>query len=310
MIRRQEYDGLVWIDLETPTTEEVGQIASEYGVHPLVAEELSLPSRRSRVDRYADFIYLILHFPICSVCYGQPVSNGQDHEEIDFVIGKNFLLTVHYQPIEGLTEFARVFVATRLKETSTRRDDVHAGHLFFYLVKHLYGSLSTGFDYINSLLKQAEQKIFSGEEKAMVRLLSSVNRDLLDFRWTLKTHRQTLDSLVIVTRDFFDQNFQYYLSAILGEYEKIWTMLENNHETFLDLRQTNDSLLSIKTNETMKVLAVLAFIFFPLTIVAQFFSMNTSLPLVGQPHDLFFVLGIMVLLISFMFALAKERRWL
>ena len=126
----------------------------------------------------------------------------------------------------------------------------------------------------------------------------------------MKTHRQILDSLVVAGQEFFGQGFKYYLATITGEYEKIWNMLESNRETFLDLRQTNESMLSIKTNETIKLLTVLAFIFFPLTIATQFFGMNIDLPLVNQPSGYLIVIGLMVVISAIMFVWARFRRWL
>ncbi len=307
MIRKQDYNGLTWIDLETPTEDELKQISTEYNIHPLVGKELSEPSLRSKVDLYSDFIYLILHFPICSICYGEKSGADDGTQEIDFVIGKNFLITTHYEKIEAITEFSQTFAKSYLEEHS--RGQAHAGFIFYFLLKSLYGSLSAGLDYINGVLRQAEKRIFAGEEKAMVKNLSAVNHNLLDFRWALKTHRQLLDSLVLAGQDFFGDNFKYHLASIVGEYEKIWNMLESNRETFFDLRQTNDSLLSIKTNETTKILAVLAFIFFPLTIVTQFFGMNTNLPLIGGPNDYLAVIGIMALAMAMMLIWARSRRW-
>ncbi|MBI2100555.1 MAG: hypothetical protein HYT47_00855 [Candidatus Vogelbacteria bacterium] len=307
MTRKQEYDGLIWVDLEAPTEAEIKQITADYRLHPLAAAELALPSSRSKVDFYTDFIYLILHFPVCNLCYGVRSSTDHDAEEVDFIIGKNYLVTVHYQPVEVLVEFLKTFTTSRLSDSG---DKIHAGYLFYFLIKHLYNSLTIELDYTNSVLKQAERQIFADEQRATVQLLADINRNLLDFRWALKTHRPALDSLLVAGREFFGDHFKYYLAAIAGEYEKVWNMLENNRDTFLDLRQTNESLLSIKTNETIKLLTVLAFIFLPITIVVQFFGMNTNLPLVGPPRDYLAVLGLMVLVMAVMLTWARYRRWL
>lgn len=304
MLTRREYKGLTWIDLESPTEAELKQVADEYQIHPLVVGELTQPSLRSKVDLYNEFIYLILHFPICQICYGERKEGNLDTEEIDFVIGRKFLITAHYQPIAGLTEFATVFQPGQLEDRG------QAGLLFYHLVRQLYGELATGLDYINGVLKQAEKKVFAGQELAMVKLLTEVNRNLLDFRWALKHHREVLHSLTSATREFFDNSFRYHLDVVIGEYDRIWAMLESNRETFIDLRETNESLLSIKTNETMKVFTVVAVIFFPLTLITQFFGMNVSLPIADSPYSYYFVLALMLGTFFIMLALAKYRRWL
>lgn len=309
MITTTKENGIIWSDLSNPTDKELDQITIDYGLHPLVVTELGRPSPRSKVDLYGDYIYLVLHFPRCQICYGERSAEaGADTEEVDFVIGPNFLLTVHYGPVGALEEFNRMWqTGTVILEKKTKP---HAGLLFFHLTKYLYGNLESGLDYINSVLKRAEKKIFAGEERSMVHLLTDLNRDLLDFRWALKNHREVLYSLSAAGRDFFGDKFNYYLSALVGEFERVWNTLESNRATFLDLRETNESLLTIKTNETVKLLTVITFIFFPLTFISQLFGMNTNLPFVGESYDFAAALGIMIGSVLILFAVAKSRRWL
>ena len=128
MLTRRDYKGLIWIDLESPTEPELTAVANEYKIHPLVVGELTQPSLRSKVDLYSEFIYLILHFPICQICYGERTDGSSDTEEIDFVIGREFLITTHYQPIIGLGEFAASFNPSHLEDRG--KDKTHAGLLF------------------------------------------------------------------------------------------------------------------------------------------------------------------------------------
>ena len=78
-----------------------------------------------------------------------------------------------------------------------------------------------------------------------------------------------------------------------------------------DLRTTNDSLLSTKTNEVMKVLTILAFITFPLSLIASIFGMNIdSAPLANNPYGFWIVIGIMIALMISMFLYFRHKRWL
>ncbi len=309
MITTSKENGITWVDVHQPTDKEIDELAADYQLHPLVATALGRPSPRSKVDIYSDYIFLILQFPRCQICYGERADGEtQDTEEVDFVIGADFLITVHYGPMEALNEFSRMW------QTGTvaleKKGKLPAGILFFHLAKHLYGSLEAGLDFINSVLKRAEKKIFSGGEKEMVHLLTDLNRDLLDFRWALKNHREVLYTLAESSRDFFGEKLGHHLTALLGEFERVWNTLESNRATFLDLRETNESLLTIKTNETVKLLTVITFIFFPLTFISQLFGMNTSLPFADTSYDFLAALGIMIASVLVLFAVAKSRKWL
>ncbi len=309
MIKQLKYKNITWIDLESPTKEDIASLTDKYNLHSLVAEELASPSARSRVDSYEDYIYLILHFPPCAVCYGPNDNHTLDVEEIDFVIGKDFLITTHYKEIPQLEELSKIFEAHFGPEKNKK--EIHAGYLFFHIMRSMYQHLEEGLEYINRQLLDVEKHVFAGRERAMVSQLSEINRSLIDFRWALKSHREVLASLELVAKEFFGPNFNFQLRAITGGYERIWNMLESNRDTFYDIRQTNESLLSIKTNETMRVLTATAFIFFPLTLISGVFGMSTTfVPLMNEPSGFFIVLVFMAVVVLGMFYIAKRKEWL
>jgi magnesium transporter len=294
--------------MESPSAEELNEIVKNYNIHPLVVHELVSPSQRSKVDPYDDFMYLILHFPT-SHFFGNGQARPESYE-IDFVLGKDFLITVHYQPIQEMEEFAKVFESN--SALNKKKNELHAGLVFFYLIQQLYQSLEPGLDTLNDSLKRVEGKIFDGHESEMVSTISTINRQLLDFKWAMKYHKEVLASLEIAGRDFYGDKFGYYLRAIVGEYEKIWNLLESQRETFMELRQTNETMLSIKTNETMKVITVLAMIFLPATLIGTIFGMSgdASMPIIKNPGGFYVIVGAMALAALIAFAVAKVKKWL
>lgn len=315
MIKQLKYQNITWINLTAPTKEEVMKLSEENNIHPLVSEELRHPSARAKVDVYDDYIYLILHFPIDKVCqpnYGEDLHND-DTYEVDFILGKDFLITAHYENIPPLEEFSKILEASAGLISSKKDKNIHAGHLFYYILRQIYQSLEVGLNNINTNLKRAEQKIFSGQEAEMVKSLSSLNRCLLDFRWALKFHREVLESLSISAREFYGEKFNYYLQSIVGEYEKISNLVDSNRENFSELRSTNESLLSIKTNNTMKALTTLTAIFLPVTLMGTIFGMSgtdLNMPIIKSPDGFFIAVALMAITGIVMTVIAKARKWI
>lgn len=299
-----EYKDLIWVDLESPTPEDIAPLAEKYEIHPLVVKELLSPSDRPKVDLYENSIYLILHFP----SQGH-ARNARSAQEVDFVIGKNFIITTHYETVDTLFEFGKSFEVESLLGKASLGN--HAGYLLFAMIQYLYESLESQMDAISLDLQDAKKKIFAGEERAMVQRLSVISRKLLDFRIAIKSHGDIWASFEKAGSTFFGQKFSYHLNAISGEYHKVWNMLEGNKEILADLRETNDSLLTTKMNETMVHLTMMAFVVFPLTLIAAVFAMATEeTPIVGSPNDFWKVIGLMLLTAGLVFAFFKYRRWL
>jgi magnesium transporter len=304
MITRYEHNGLRWIDVESPSKEEVTTIAGEFSLHPLVTDELISPSLRPKVDLYKNGIYLILHFPAFKHAHGKDV-----RQEVDFVIGKDYLITVHYDMIDAVHKFSKEFEVSSILKRSEVGD--HAGYLFFHLIKKLYHSLSHELEHIETRLENAESKIFQGGESKMVQVLSFINRDLLDLKQALRSHNDILKSLESAGVKFFGTDFSFYLQAISGEFYKVANTLDGHKETLVDLRETNDSLLTTKTGDIMKRLTFVSFSTFPPMLLAGIFGMNAQhTPIVGNSFDFWILLGIMFMISFIIVGFFHYKKWL
>ncbi len=302
MISEYTHKKVRWIDVESPTKEEISHLADVYNLPGSVAEELLTSTMRSKVDLHNNLIYLILHFP------KYRHKEGELDQEIDFIIGKDYVMTVHYELINPLHEFSKKFEVNKMLDRGIR--DEHAGYLFYSIIKELYRDSLEELDDINKSLRDVEHDIFGEREEDTVHMISKINRRLLDFKQAIRFHREVLHSFEIAGRDFFGESFTYHLSGVIGEYNKVQTMLDGHKDILNDLRDTNDSLLTTKTNETIKVLTIMSFIMLPLTLITGVFGMNTDFIIIKQTSDFFVVVGAMTVTGLTMFLYFKLKRWM
>jgi len=298
-----KHGDLIWVDLKSPTKEEIREVMKEFTIHPLVAEELLIPTIQPRVDLYDNLIFLILHFPV------KQHTSSDPNQEVDFIIGKNFLITVRYDTVDAIHKFSKIFESNSITKTVDVGD--HAGYIFYYLIKKMYRSVEHELEFVESSLHDIEDKIFSGKEKEMVEDLSVVSRVLLDFKQTTRAHESVLGSFEIASNKFFGGTFIHHTKRVIGEQYRLYSQIEGLQETVRDLRYTNDSLLTTKQNEVMKTLTIMAFVTFPLSLIASIFGMNTlHIPFVGKQYDFWIVIGIMVIMTSMFFIFFKKNKWL
>ena len=304
MLTTYTHKKITWIDLESPSAEEVRSVMEKYKLDAMVADELLAPSLKPKVEQYRDYLYLILHFPAFKHTH-----RGTPNQEIDFIVGKNFVITTHYDTIDPLHKFSKIFEVNSI----LGRDDMseHAGFVFYHMMKKLYRALEHELDYIHDELARISDRIFRGEEREMVVEISKVSRELLNFKRATASHKEVLKSFETAGLQFFGESFAFHLHAVIGEHYRIANQIGGNIDMLAELRETNNSLLSTKQNETMKTLTVTAFIVLPLTFVSQLFGMNTDyLPFVGYPGDFWTVIAIMVAITGLLFAYFKYKKWL
>lgn len=301
MISRYNHHGLIWIDLENPSREEIVHISEEFSIPSIVGDEMFANSLRSKVDLYDNFIYLILHFPDIN-------NNGliEDDLEIDFIIGKNFLVTIRYETVIPITEFSSMF------ETSSLHENVknHGGVLFATMMKQIYKQCLNELEVTTDNIRDIEHRIFEGQEEKMVKILSHTRRKLLDFKQATRFHTDILESYEAASKQFFGEEYGYYSTAVLSEFNKVKNMLESHREVLSELQETNDSLLSTKSNEIMKTFTILTFVMLPLSVITGVFGMNASFVFINDLLDFLFIVAAMTLTGLVMFIFFKYRKWL
>ena len=306
MTKTHTYRGVVWLDLESPTDDEISNLVKRYELHPLVGEELKRESTVAKIEFYKDYILVVLTLPV-RVRDGK--NQGIVNREIDFVIGKNFLITARTETIEQLEYFAKVFETNSILNKDERIE--HAGYLFYYMVKRIYAGMVEDLENIKDSLTSAEESIFQGNERKMVEVLSGLSRELIDIKQTARMHHDIWEEMVeYADKEFFGSDFGSYIRDIRDEFNVIHELIVNAREMLADLRETNDSLLNTKQNETIKILTLVSFVFYPLTFITAIFTIPAiNVPLIGQPYGWAVIMGIMIVLAGMMWWFFKKKRW-
>ena len=303
MIKELKWRDKRWIYGDRPTKEELATLALNYNIHPVVAEELSHPTLRPKVDRFQNFLYLILHFPVF-----KPQIKTSLGAEIDFIIGKDFLITTSYEENVALADFFG-----ELEKDKDKLDRLFASGIemiFYQLLSRLYDFALRELDHIKLKIDAIDAGLAAREDEATIQEIFFLRRDILNFRRSIKPHETVVNSLESHGAAFFGESMRPYFKDVIGEYYKVWNMLENHKETVETLYDTNVSFLSMRSNEIMKRLTLMAFVTFPLTLIAAIFSMNiTPRIFLGEPYDFIIILAVILISILGMLLFFKHRRW-
>jgi magnesium transporter len=299
MISRYSRHGIIWVDLESPTKEEIEHTIEEFDLGHLIAGEMIQNTIRSKVDLYDNFLYLVLHFPLIN-----KNSKEDKDQEVDFIVGKKFLITIRYENIEPIKNFAKIFESDSLGDRSPDAKD-NGGFIFMQLMKEFYKKSLHELESLTDTIKSIEHQIFTNQESSIVRRMSFTSRKLLDFKQAIRFHGEILRSYESASKRLFGEHYGYYAEIITSEYNKVNSILESHRDAITELQRTNDSLISNKSNEIMRNFTVMAFIMFTLTLIAGIFGMNTQ-----SPDDFYLILIGMGATAFVMFAIFKIKRWL
>jgi magnesium transporter len=298
-------EGLRWVKIESPSQLEWGWLEEHFEFHALDLEDVLSRNQRPKIDEYPDYLFIVLHFPIFDPTVGR-LNAG----ELDIFVGPNFLITIPNQPLQPVEYlFERCRAKEELREQIFSRG---SGYLLYRIVDDSFDYCFPMLRKIGNKLDAIEEEIFSGRSEEIVRDISNVKQEIINFRKVIRPQRPVLRDLEQVKGRFLapDLDLEIYFDDIVDAHERIWDMLENYKEVVEGLEDTNESVISHRVNDILRVLTAISVIILPLTFIASLWGMNVGVPGEGDTEDFFVIVGVCLVIGVAMSAYFRRRGWL
>jgi magnesium transporter len=295
--------GLTWIHLDAPTLEETTLLAERFGWHPLDLEDVLSRRQRPKVDEYPDYLFGVLHFPV----YDKAIQR-LNAAELDFFIGNGYLVTL---PAVELLPVTRLFA--RCQEDDELRDQYFSkgsGYLLYQILDDLFDYCFPILDKIGHKLDSIEDDMFEKRAEEVVRDLSNVKQEIISFRKIIKPERSTLRVLERQVERFLPEQLELYFDDIVDASERIWDLLDNFKEVVEALEDTNESVISHRQNDVLRILTVVSVVLLPLTLITGIFGMNVHFPGFETATAFWVIVGFMLGLAVGLIAFFRAKRWL
>ncbi len=297
--------GLTWIHIDRPDAESAQDLADRFGWHPLDVEDILSKRQRPKIDEYPEegYLFAVLHFPV----YDEAIQR-LNAAELDIVLGPDYLVTL---PNAELLPVTRLF--RRVSEDETFREQMFAkgsGRLLYEVLDDLFDYCFPILDKIGHKLDRVEDEMFEGRAEDVVRDLSNVKQEIISYRKIIKPERSTLRLLERRVEQFLPDELDLYFDDIVDAAERVWDLLDNFKEVVEALESTNESVISHRQNDVLRLLTIISVTMLPLTLITGVFGMNVDYPGEGTHAAFWVIIAIMVLTIFAMLGFFRWKRWL
>ena len=293
-----ERDGLRWINIERPGPVDQAWLEEHFEFHPLDYEDVRSRNQRPKIDVYDDYLFIVLHFPVFDKQVGR-LNTG----ELDIFVGPDYLITL---PTLELLPVTRLF--RRCEEDEAFREQLFAkgsGRLLYEVLDDLFDYCFPILDKIGYKLDSLEDDVFEGRSEEVVRDISNVKQEIISYRKIIKPERSTLRVLERYVERFLPEDLELYFDDVVDAAERIWDILDNYKEVIEALEDTNESVISHRQNDVLRLLTVFSVILLPLTLITGFFGMNVRFP--GFDSVWAFWVIFLVMVVTFLGVLAFFR---
>jgi magnesium transporter len=183
----------------------------------------------------------------------------------------------------------------------------------FLLYQILDRCVDAGFPMLGQLgrkLRRLDDDIFEGRGRESVRDLSNAKQEIINFRAVIRPQRAVFRALERAKQQYFTEELDIYFDDLTDASERIWDVLENFKEIAEGLEGTNESVLSHRLNDVLRVLTAFSVILLPLTLIGTVFGMNVHFPGESSPEAFWIILGVMAVILVGMVAFFRRRGWL
>ena len=274
-----EHGDLRWINIERPTPVDRAWLEEHFDFHPLDYEDVQSRNQRPKIDEYPDYLFIVLHFPVFDKAVGR-----LNAAELDIFIGPDFLITLPNSPLPPVEYlFERCRSSEEVRETLFSKG---SGYLLYKIVDDAFDYCFPMLRKIGNKLERLEEDIFEGRAEEVVRDLSNSKQEIINFRKVIRPQRAVLRDLERTKQRYLAEDLEVYFDDIVDASERIWDMLENFKEVVEALEDTNESVLSHRVNEVLRVLTAFSVVILPLTLIASIWGMNVGVPGEGDTGGL------------------------
>lgn len=301
--------GFLWLNFFNPAKEELLSLTETMGIHPLSVEDCLDNSQVPKIEHFHDNTFILFN----SYSY---INSLLNIDEVDFFIGKNFLITISGVNSDGRVPLNDVEKLISKDSGMTRQGPAFLLHTILdYVVDEKFKAI----ELLEDELENAEDLVIENPGTFNPAELMRLRKSLVALRKSLFNEREILvkicrmdcpfiqDKAIILYRDIYDHLTKFF--ELTETFREIVTSLMELYTSLLNNFMTK---ASNETNASVRRLTLIATIFMPLTLLAGIGGMSEWSMMTGPEnwrisYPVFLLLMIVIAVINYIFIKKLEK---
>ena len=253
---------IIWVDVADPTSADFEELAKEFGFHPLSIEDCRNEHQRPKVEEFQGYYFIVL--------YEAELVLGRHLElrELNIFLGKNYIVTVHSQPIHSLESAEHLWRGwTDLAERGT-------GLVAYLMIDAIVDAYMPLLDTLSDRMDELEDRIFVDFQVEALEEIFRIKKDLLFLRRSVTPLRDVFNTLLRREQQIFSRETYVYFQDVFDHLIRVADTIDTLRDL---LGATMDAYLSVsgnRMNMVMKRLTSISAILMSVTLIAGIYGMN------------------------------------
>ncbi|HEX2247010.1 MAG TPA: magnesium and cobalt transport protein CorA [Arthrobacter sp.] len=310
----REHQGMAWIGLYRPNTEDVRTVAREFDLHELSVEDALSGHQRAKLERYGTTLFMVL----------RPARYLDDVEKVEFgelhiFVGPDFVVTVRHAESPGLAKVRRRMEASpELLAKGTQA-------VLYAILDQVVDEYAPVVAGLENDIDEIEDDLFGGNPDVSRRIYE-LHREVIEFQRATQPLDQMLESLERGSEKYHVElelqqrlrDVHDHVIRVVDRVNAFRALLQNAlsvHSTLVAQRQNEEMTrlteTSLAQNEEVKRISSWAAILFAPTLVGSIYGMNFDyMPELAWVFGYPFALALMVGIGVGLYVVFKRLKWL
>jgi magnesium transporter len=292
---------ITWINIDGLRKADVEAVCNHYLIHPLLVEDILSINQRPKMDEVEGVMYCLLN-----MLYFNPTKKTVETEQISIVLGNDFVISFQEDASRDVFNPLRL----RLKNTKSQIRQRTTDYLLYSMLDLIVDNYFLVMEKLGEQIETLEEEVVRKSNKRSLAQINQLRKELIVLKRNIAPVRDLVSSIIRSESELLEDRTTKYFKDVYDHVVQANDLSENYRDIMMNMQDLYMSNVNLRTNEVMKVMAIVTCLLAPATVIGGIFGMNFDIiPYAHHEWGFFFAVGIMLLFPLAMLYIFKKRGW-
>ena len=292
---------ITWINIDGLRQADVESICNDFGIHPLLIEDILSVGQRAKMDETENAIFCLLN-----MIYYNEEGNCIEQEQVSIVLGKDYVLSFQEEANRDVFNPLR----EKLKVAGSKLRSTGADYLCYSLIDIIVDSYYAVLERLGEHIEVLEEDIIHRGDEHSLALINSLRKELIVLKRSVNPVREVVNGFLRSDSELVNQKVIQYFKDVYDHIVQANDLVENYRDMMMSLQDLYLNKVNLRMNEVMKVMAIVTCLLAPATVIGGIFGMNfQTIPYIHNQYGFWIAVSLMLLIPLWMVRVFKRRGW-
>jgi magnesium transporter len=292
---------VTWINIDGLRKKDVEIICDEFGIHPLLIEDILSIGQRPKMDEMDKELFCLLN-----MLYYNETANCIEQEQVSIVLGKDYILSFQEEANRDVFDPLR----EKLKVAGSKLRIAGADYLCYSLIDIIVDSYYGVLEKLGEHIETLEDDIIHRGDTHSLALINNLRKELIILKRNVNPVREVINGFLRSDSDLLNEKVTRYFKDVYDHIVQANDLVENYRDMMMSLQDLYLNKINLRMNEVMKVMAIVTCLLAPATVIGGIFGMNfQSIPYIHNQYGFWIAVSLMLLIPLWMIYVFKKRGW-